>query len=413
VIKSPRSILALLTALNLLNYIDRFIVTAVGPRIQEHLGLADKELGLVTSAFMVGYFATSPAFGWLGDRFPRKALITLGVLIWSAATVASGLATTLLSLLAARVVVGLGEASYATLSPTIIDDIAPPERKNRWLGVFFVAISVGSALGFILGGLLEKRYGWKNAFFVAGGPGVLLALSALLMKEPARKPAPKRSAREDARALATNRRYVLVVAGYTMQTFALGGFVQWAVPFLYRRLCLELHVADAAFGEVTVVTGLIGTVLGSVIADRVPGEDRVRASLLVCAISSAIAAPLGFAAILMPSSTGFLALLGACELVVFASMAPTNLAILKSVPEERRATGMAMSIFMMHLLGDLISPPIVGAVSDTFGDPKTLCSGGTGLLYGMLSLPMALVLSSIFWFAGARSASQTEAVPSA
>ncbi|HVK70390.1 MAG TPA: MFS transporter [Polyangium sp.] len=407
-IKSPRAILALLTALNLLNYVDRFVVTAVGPRIQEHLGLSDKELGLVTSAFMLGYFVTSPVFGWLGDRFPRKALIAAGVLVWSAATAASGLAGALASLLAARVVVGVGEASYATLSPTLIDDVAPAGKKNRWLGVFYVAIPAGSALGFILGGLLEHRYGWRNAFYIAGGPGVLLALVALLLREPERSLAQKdergviASFLDDTRVLARNRSYVLTVAGYIAQTFALGGFVQWAVPFLYRRLCLDLHVADGAFGKLTVLTGLIGTAIGSLVAERVPGEDRVRAALWVCAVSSAVATPVAVFAILAPSSTSFLALLGVCELAVFASMAPTNLAILKSVPEDRRASAMALSIFLIHLLGDLISPPIVGAVSDAFGDSKAQCTSGRGLFWGMLLLPVALALSAAFWFVGAR-----------
>ncbi|MDC3953526.1 spinster family MFS transporter [Polyangium jinanense] len=408
-IKSPRAILALLTALNLLNYVDRFVVTAVGPRIQEHLGLSDKELGLVTSAFMLGYFVTSPVFGWLGDRFPRKALIAAGVLVWSAATAASGLAGALASLLAARVVVGVGEASYATLSPTIIDDVAPAKKKNRWLGVFYVAIPAGSALGFILGGLLEQRYGWRNAFYIAGGPGVLLALVALLLHEPPRTLAQKKDDRgvvasflDDTRALAQSRSYVLTVAGYIAQTFALGGFVQWAVPFLYRRLCLDLHVADGAFGKLTVLTGLVGTAIGSLVAERVPGEERVRAALWVCAISSAVATPVAVLALFARSSTSFLALLGVCELAVFASMAPTNLAILKSVPEDRRASAMALSIFLIHLLGDLISPPIVGAVSDAFGDSKAQCTSGTGLFWGMLTLPVALALSAAFWFVGAR-----------
>ncbi|MDI1443731.1 MFS transporter [Polyangium sp. 6x1] len=408
-IKSPRAILALLTALNLLNYVDRFVVTAVGLRIQEHLGLSDKELGFVTSAFMLGYFVTSPVFGWLGDRFPRKTLIAAGVLVWSAATAASGLAATLASLLAARVVVGVGEASYATLSPTIIDDVAPAAKKNRWLGVFYVAIPAGSALGFILGGQLEHRYGWRNAFFIAGGPGVLLALVALLLHEPPRALAQTNDERgvvasflDDTRALARSRSYVLTVAGYIAQTFALGGFVQWAVPFLYRKHCLDMHVADDAFGKLAVLTGLIGTGIGSLVAERVPGEDRVRAALWVCAISSAVATPLAVFAILAPTSTSFLVLLGLCELAVFASMAPTNLAILKSVPEERRASAMALSIFLIHLLGDMISPPIVGTVSDAFRDSKAQCTSSAGLFWGMLLLPVALALSAAFWFVGVR-----------
>src|SRR5262249_13139315 len=145
-IQGRYAILALLTALNLINYIDRFLVMAVAPRIQTSLDLSDGEIGWVTSAFMLGYFVTSPLFGYLGDRVPRKLLIAGGVAVWSVATALSGMAGSFASMVAARVLVGVGEASYATLSPTIIDDIASKEAKNRWLAIFYVAIPVGSAL---------------------------------------------------------------------------------------------------------------------------------------------------------------------------------------------------------------------------------------------------------------------------
>ncbi len=158
-IQSRLAILAILTALNLVNYLDRFLVMAVSPRIQESLGLDDAQTGWVATAFMLGYFVTSPIFGYLGDRYPRKGLIAAGVAVWSLATVLSGLAPTYGAMIAARVAVGVGEASYATLSPTIIDDISTSSSKNRMLSIFYVAIPVGSALGFIVGGLLEHRFG--------------------------------------------------------------------------------------------------------------------------------------------------------------------------------------------------------------------------------------------------------------
>jgi MFS family permease len=416
VIRSPRAILALLTILNLLNYFDRFVVNAVGPRIQEHLGISTSQLGLVASVFMVGYLVTSPIFGWLGDRYPRKGLIAAGVAVWSLATVASGFALSLLPLLAARAVVGVGEASYAALSPTIIDDVAPRSSKNRWLGVFYVAISVGSALGVLVGGMLERWFGWRYAFFIAGGPGLAAALVTLLVVEPERTPREARAKSEsavasffaDLRALSKRRLYVLTVLGYTAQTFALGGFIFAAVPFLYRRHCLDLHVADFSFGALTVVTGIIGTAAGSVIADRVPGEDRVRASLRVCAVSSLVATPIAFAAILAPTPPLFLALLGLCEVFVFASMAPTNFALLHSVPPAQRAGAMATSIFVIHAMGDVLSPPLVGKVSDAMGDGITQCTSSTGLVLGMLILPFALGLSSVLWWMGARGVSRPD-----
>src|SRR5689334_16218628 len=149
---------------------------AVGPKFQDQFQLSDSELGTVETAFMIGYMLTSPIFGRLGDRYARKHLIAAGVAIWSIATVISGLTVGFWSMFAARVAVGVGEASYATLSPTIIDDLADQKTKNRDLSIFYAAIPVGVALGYVLGGILaEPPFNWRMAFFIAGGPGVLLA----------------------------------------------------------------------------------------------------------------------------------------------------------------------------------------------------------------------------------------------
>lgn len=405
-IQSRLAILAILTALNLINYLDRYLVVGVGTGLQAELGVSDGQFGDIATAFMWGYFVTSPVFGWLGDRYPRKWLVAGGVLVWSLATALSGLCTSYGSMLAARVFVGIGEASYATLSPTIIDDIAPPEKKNRWLAIFYVAIPVGSALGFLIGGQLEKYVGWRSAFFVAGGPGVLLSLLVLALHEPTRrakeaegdKPLAPREAYRD---LLRRPRYVYTVLGYVAQTFALGGFAAFAVHFLVRKLCFPADRATLWFGAITVVTGLGGTAFGGWLADRIPGEDRVLTSLRICAWSSAIAAPLALLAIMAPVDTAFLIALGACQLAIFASTSPTNAAILFSVPSALRANAMALSIFAIHLLGDIVSPPLIGRVSDAFHDQRAACSGARGLQIGMYTLPVALALSALAWFRGA------------
>lgn len=403
-IRGKKSILALLTLLNLVNYIDRFVIMAISPKIQQDLQLTDTETGVVISVFMFGYFLSSPLFGWLGDRYPRKNLIAVGVAVWSIATVCSGFAGTFVAMVLARIVVGVGEASYATMSPTIIDDLAAPKEKNRWLAVFYTAIPVGAALGFLIGGHIQHHYSWHVAFFVAGGPGLLLCLVTLLIDEPkraAREVVARKSVLSDYAALWRQRGYVFLVGGYVAQTFALGGFTAWAPAYLYRKLCLELHTADTYFGALTVVTGLVGTLIGGVIADKVPGKDRTRSGLRVCAISSAVAAPLALLALLMPTTLGFFAALGVAEIAIFASMPATNAALLNSVPTWLRATGMAVSIFMIHLLGDLISPPLIGRVSDAFGDSAEACSGAPGLQIGLYLLPAALVVSALVWWRGA------------
>ena len=419
-ISRPVFILALLTLLNFVNYLDRFLVSAVAPKIQESLGINDAQIGWITSAFMFGYFLTSPGFGWLGDRHRRKGLIAAGVAVWSLATIASGLATGFGSMFVARVFVGVGEASYASLSPTIIDDIAPPKRKNAYLAIFYLATPVGSALGFVLGGFLQHRYGWQNAFFVAGGPGVLLALVTLLIKEPERKTAAAleaeaRAAEESGDAaeekvvarpipragsspyalLARERLYVIAVGGYIAQTFALGGFTAWAPQYLKRKLGMELHEADFWFGVVTVVTGFAGTGLGGFWADRMKG-DRVVACLKICAISSVLATPFAAACLFMPTPTLFFIAMALCELSLFLSVSPTNAAIMLSVPVMVRANAMAVSIFAIHLFGDLVSPPLIGSISDHTG------GGASGLQLGLYLLPAALAVSAVVWGRGMR-----------
>src|SRR4051812_10138973 len=185
-IRRPSAILVLLTGLNLFNYLDRLVLAAVLPKIQLELGLSGLMGGLLETVFLIGYFVTAPLFGSLGDRTARKWLIAGGVIVWSAATCASGLATTATQLLVARAFVGIGEASYATLAPTIIDDITPPHRKGRALAYFYGATPFGAALGYLVGGFVESRWGWRSAFFVAGGPGLAIALVCLMIVEPER-----------------------------------------------------------------------------------------------------------------------------------------------------------------------------------------------------------------------------------
>jgi MFS family permease len=391
-IKNPYVILALLSGLNLVNYLDRFLISAVGPKLQEDLGLSDFKFGLIVQAFMWGYFLTSPLFGALGDRFRRRGLITLGVVIWSLATAGSGLMQTFGAMFLARVVVGVGEASYATLAPTIIDDLAGPSAKNRWLAVFYVAIPVGSALGYVLGGQLEHSYGWRSAFFIAGGPGLLLALLVLFINEPERIVREKASGEKANGAWLELVRipvYRDAVIGYAAQTFALGGFAAWAPKYLYRELQMDLKTADYWFGLILVVTGLLATFVGAQLGDRFPGEDRARANLRFCAISLLASVPFSIACLLAKTPIGFFGSIAVAEFAIFLSTSPINVVILQGVPETLRASAMALSIFAIHLFGDLVSPPLIGKISDS-----------SSLQNAMFVLPVALGLGTIAWWRG-------------
>lgn len=400
-IERPVTILALLTALNFLNYVDRYLVAAVSPRFQEALSLNDFQTGLAISAFMVGYFVTSPVFGRLADSKDarpgrRTWLVGVGVALWSAATVLSGFARDATTLVAARVLVGVGEASYATIAPTIIDDLAPPEKRNRWLTIFYLATPVGSALGYLLGGLLEHALGWRAAFFVAGGPGIALALLALAVVEPPRATKDEPAAEAGAYGrLLRSPLYVACVAGYCMYTFALGGFAAWAPKFLYKTHGLALAKADFGFGVVAVLAGIVGTVAGSYLADRSlpPGADdevRVRRFLRFSAWATLLALPFAVATIVAPTPTTFFLAIFACEAALFASTSPINVVILGSVPRDLRATAMAASIFAIHAAGDFPSPPLIGLIADR-----------STLRGALFLLPVAVAVCVALWLRGA------------
>jgi predicted MFS family arabinose efflux permease len=387
--RAARLSLALLTGLNLLNYFDRYLLSALLPRVQASLGLDNFQAGLAGSAFMLGYCILSPVFGYLGDRGRRERLISSAIAIWSLATATSGAARGFASLVGLRGLVGVGEAGYATLAPTLIDDMAPEGKTSRHLAVFYVALPVGAALGYGLGGVLEAAVGWRRAFFFAGLPGLLLALLALRLPGPPRRP---REAAGGYLRLLSAGTYLWSVGGYMAYTFALGGFAFWAPKYLVEHYGLPLARADLGFGAITAATGLLGTALGGLLADRFPGRSYVRKQLGFSGFCTALAFPLALLAVM--SSAGqasrFFCLMGLAELLLFASTAPINAALLRSVPPELRAGAMAASIFSIHVGGDLLSPPIVGFIADR-----------SNLATGLLALPGAVLLSALLWAVGA------------
>jgi MFS family permease len=416
-IRSRTGIVALLTGLNFLNYLDRYIVAAVLPPLMLELGLSNLEGGLLATVFLLGYFATSPLFGKLGDRLSRKKLITFGVLTWSAATIASGLSNSLWTLLAARAAVGIGEASYATLAPTIIDDVSPPDKKGKMMAIFFLAVPVGSALGFLLGGYIQARWGWRAAFFVGGGPGIVLALLCLAIQEPVRTHLADAKAKitETARTMFRVPIYRRSVLGYCAHTAAIGAFSFWAPTFISRHFLTDLSVpgpnaaaealknANFTFGLITVVAGAIGTVIGGIMADRalrglplVPDgashdhpHNRLAANaqMKVCAIGVAIAFPLTAAAFLAPSAWLFFTCAGIAEIGLFLSTSPINLVMMRTVPAFMRASAMAVGIFTIHLLGDLWSPAVLGLLQDAL--PISLA---------MMLLPFGFAVATFVWW---------------
>ena len=395
--------LALLTGLNLLNYLDRYVLASVVPPIKADLQLSDGEIGWLTSAFMIGYFATSPVFGYLGDRFPRKGLIAFGVTFWSAGTILSGLAHDYGTLLWCRILVGLGEASYAVLAPTWIADLFTAERRNNALTIFYSATPLGSALGYLLGGFAHSHGGWRTGFFWAGAPGLFLALALLALAEPARgksdegdKARPKLFSKSGLRGYLKLFRiedYVLVLIGLTAYTFGLGAFAAWGPTFLNRVHGLELSFADRFFGGSLVVAGLLGSLIGGFAASAWHRKSRAGYAYLLT-LSAALTVAAATAAFWSASTEISMACLSAAMFLAFLPTGPTNTLLLESVPASLRARAMAASIFVIHLFGDFWSPAIVGRLAD-WGYQAD--NPGAGLQNAMLILPAVFSLSILSW----------------
>ncbi len=422
----PYLSLAFLTGLNLFNYLDRFVLPAVLAPLQADLGLSGSQAGAANTAFMIGYFVTSPFFGYLGDRFSRKWLIAGGIFFWSLGTTLSAFSTGFVMLLCFRVLVGLGEASYATLAPAWLSDLFPKERRNNALTIFYVAIPVGSALGFIAGGqilahadsgmLLSIRNfcqhftgtgatpgsgSWRPAFLLAGAPGLLLALGLLFLREPARGEKDDQRAGSahaiptlgDVARLFRIPDFNLVLVGYTAYTFALGAFGFWAAKFLNQVHAIKYEDADHFFGLTLVVTGLFATMLGGFAATAWQRRFRAGYSTLLF-LSVLLAVPVATVAFLSASVIVSKVCLAAAMFLLFLPTGPINTLIVEAVPAMLRASAMALSIFTIHLFGDLWSPQIVGYLSDLWsasGDPAA------GLRKAVLILPAVMAVGAVFW----------------
>lgn len=384
--------LLVLSLVNLFNYLDRFVVSALAESLKHsELALSDTQLGLLMTGFVVVYMLASPVFGGLGDRRARPPLVALGVFVWSLATVLAGFAGSFVALFLARAAVGIGEAAYGTIAPSLLADLFPKSRRGRVMAVFFAAIPIGSALGYVLGGLVNHAYGWRAAFFVAGAPGIALALLCLRLPDPPRGGQDEEVAAAPSTAFGTyrdllhNRSYLFTVLGYAAYTFAVGGMAFWMPAFLERVRGLPPAEATIQFGAIVVVTGFIGTFAGGWLGDALLRRSA-QAYLWLSGVTALLAAPLAWLVFTDPRPAVYLPAVVVAELLIFASTGPVNSVILNVVKPGERATAVALSILSIHLLGDVPSPPMIGWISDH-----------SSLDRAVLVVPIAIFLAGAIW----------------
>lgn len=469
-IPGARAAVILLLAINLFNYIDRQMLSAVLPKIKANLlrpddPEANAKLGSLTPAFMIFYMIVAPLFGWLGDRYSRWLLIGIGVILWSLASGASGLAATFVLLWVTRCFVGIGEGAYGPVAPTVISDLYSVKVRGRVLAWFYMAIPVGSALGYVLGGHiadLDPTHGWRWAFYVVVPPGLFLGLLCFFMREPRRGHADVGAAThryagwKDYRLLLRTPSYVIDTLGMTAMTFALGGLGAWMPTYIYEREARftlteeafgELRKGDfpvpeavlakleplrdkefrpladfqsevekrlspdewrrygerlleaprepklgsvnTLFGGIIVVSGFLATLLGGLAGDLL--RKRFPSSyFLVSGVSMLIGFPMIMLVLrsAFPWTGVFIFLACFC---LFFNTGPTNTILANVTHPAVRSTAFAVNIFIIHALGDAISPWVIGVIADH-----------SNLDAGFLVVSVLVLVGGIFWLWGAR-----------
>ncbi|HXX53934.1 MAG TPA: MFS transporter [Thermodesulfovibrionales bacterium] len=385
-----RYALALLIAANMLNYIDRQVIYAVFPLIKDDLKLSDTLLGFLGSAFMLSYMVSAPLIGWLGDRAGRVKLASRGLALWSLATAGGALASGYKSLLVARTAVGIGEASFGTVAPALLADYFPRVKHGRVLASLYLAIPVGSALGYVLGGIIGQTMGWHAAFLIVGIPGLLLVIPLHLLRDPRadmRGPGlgrPVQSWKDY--SLILNNSFVTNTAAMAAMTFALGGLAQWFPTFLYRMHRLDVAKGNTLFGAITVVAGIAGTLAGGWLGDRLQRRSK-KGYLVISGWGFVIGLPIMVYALVTPSLWGCLSAVFLGEFFLFLNTGPLNTVIVLITQPEMRAMAFAINIFFIHALGDAVSPTILGWFSDMLG-----------LQTALLVTPVAIVCAAFFCF---------------
>jgi MFS family permease len=397
------------------NYVDRYVLAAVEPAIQKDFFKpgdpnAESWMGLLATAFFVSYLIMAPVFGWLADRMSRWLLVGVSVILWSLATGASGLAGFFMMLLITRLFVGVGEAGYGPSAPTIISDLYPVSRRGSVLAWFYAAIPVGSALGYVIGGLIAKYYGWRAAFYAVVPPGLLLGVLCFFMRDPARgqndvgvgSTARKASLRDYLILLKTPS-YVLDTLGMAAMTFAIGGISFW-IPkyFVDVRHAGDLGQVNTKFGGIVVVAGLLATLAGGWAGDklraRFPGSY-----FLVSAAGIILACPFVIAMLYAPLAWAWV-WLSIAVFCLFFNTGPSNAILANVTHPSVRATAFAVNICVIHILGDAASPPLLGKIGHHSWNAAFIVVAGVMALAGVLWLYGARYLQADTELAGTRLA---------
>jgi MFS family permease len=390
--------LGLLLTINLFNYIDRQVLAAVEPEIRSAFFApgdinAMTKTGLLGTAFLVTYMFSAPVLGFLADRMSRWIIVGSAVILWSLASGGSGLAATFTLLFVTRICVGIGEGGYGPAAPTILADLYPIEVRGRVMAMFFAAIPVGSALGYILGGQVSALWGWRWSFYMVAPPGLLLGLLCFWQRDPRvashhlMQQAPRRGLKNYVKLFQT-RSYLANCIAQTLMTFAAGGLGYWVSAYLTFR-----NQSPAAgrtiFGLITVVAGLSSTIIGGIIADKL--RPRFPASYFwVSGIGMLIACPFFVVSLYLPFPAAWAAMFVAIFLL-FLNTGPSNTALANVSLPAVRATAFAVNIFIIHAFGDVQAFWMLGYIG-----------GHSNIRVAFLFASVIIFASGVAWILGAK-----------
>ncbi len=393
---NPYVVLAILTALNLLNYIDRSILFQVQGAIQQEFAVSKMQIGLLTSTFTICGIVTLPMLGRMADRYPRRLIIVTGAVVWSVATLLTGLTWDFRSLLIRHAIVGIGEASMIA-APAYIADLFPQEKRGRMLAFLYMTGPSGSAMGYMIAGLLGGLYGWRAPFYVVSGPGVLIALLLLMTREPERG-AQDQSSQNVGHAsvfdLLRNRAYLVATLGLAMINFAVIGIQVWMPDFLTRERGLNVGVAGTVLGVITVLAGVGASLASGWLADSLR-KRRQDAYYLMCAASAALAVPAIVAVIYLPAPAMLPAIFIA-KFLLLANGVPLGVAVIESLDARVRSTGIAFHFLVIAIFGGVCSPPLIGRIADRTGSLQT----------GFLPMVATVGLAAVILLCGRRYAAR-------
>lgn len=383
----------LLTFANVLNYLDRYLLAAMLPSVRGEMGLGLADAGTLVAAFVPGYVIFSPVFGVLGDRKNRPKLMALGLFLWSLATLLTAAAQSFWLFACARILVGVGEASFSTIAPCYLKDkFQDPIRLNSILSIFYAAIPVGAALGYVLGGLAAQHTNWRTGFIFGGIPGLLLVLFLIRLPEVSgRTVKTDQGLRQGYKELKAAKLLWFAIVGYIFNSFALNGIASF-VSEHGENIGFTKGEIGTAFGIILLVAGFLGTFVGGRSASFLAGrrKDAVASMLCFIGFTSIVGAPLIYLAFSTEVKIIFLLLCFVAELLIFAAMAPVNSVIVTVCPPHFMTLTQGITILLLNVLGSMPAPRLVGMIGDR-----------SSLALGLKLLAIPLCLSGLTWLCGA------------